>query len=275
MTNTDRLHKKIELSGLIKIKTGIHIGDSKDSVEIGGVDLPVVRRKYDGQPYLPGSSIKGKMRCLLEQASGKVTNETGDQFRFEEGNKIHALFGCIPKKKKDEKEKESDSNPSRIIVRDAYLVDQSATFLKGLESTDMPYTEVKFENVINRVSGVAEHPRQIERVPAGAVFEVNFVINVFAPPKTDKETEEDVKKRVDKVEKDLLSTFKTAFNLLLDDYLGGHGSRGYGQIELVGGKLSKTVKEYKVEKGLLEITPPKETFVLLDDLCKCSTKSSD
>jgi CRISPR-associated protein Csm3 len=235
-----RLTKSILLSGQIKLLTGLRIGDSKDSVEIGGVDLPVVRRKDNSQPYLPGSSIKGKMRCLLEQAYGIVDNSF-DDLKGKTGSDISALFG-------------SKGNFSCIRVRDAFMEPKSAEQFFRLESTDMPYTEVKFENTIDRVRGVALHPRQIERVPAGAVFEVNFVINVFA--------ENDDKAREN--EKQLLSTFRTAFNLLLDDYLGGHGSRGYGQIELINGKLSRTDKSYRLDGDTLKIEiSPASDYVIV------------
>jgi CRISPR-associated protein Csm3 len=73
-----------------------------------------------------------------------------------------------------------------LIVRDAVLTEESRSFLLGASNLDMPYTENKWENVIDRTKGVAEHPRQTERVPAGAVFHAEFVLNVWD---NDNETE--------------------------------------------------------------------------------------
>jgi CRISPR-associated protein Csm3 len=217
-----KLKKKIFIKAQVELVTGLHIGDSKESVEIGGLDNPVVRRKDNNQPYIPGSSVKGKMRCLLDQVYG--INPDGSCKNT--GGIIEKLFGASENKKEN-----YESIPSRLIVRDAYLTQEWAEKLKNSEYTDMPYTEVKFENVINRVKGTAEHPRQIERVPAGAQFELNFVINIF-------EGDDESK---------LLNLFEKGIELLQDDYLGGSGSRGYGQIKIViQEKKEKSASEYMV-----------------------------
>ena len=78
------------------------------------------------------------------------------------------------------------------------------------------------ENVVHRVKGTAEHPRQMERVPAGVTFDVEFIINVWD---TDGNGEE------------LIKLLEKGINALENDYLGGSGSRGYGQIKF--GNLEK------------------------------------
>ena len=156
-----KLDKKIRINTTIELITGLHIGGSSDNVEIGGIDNPVIKiATKDNQPYIPGSSLKGKMRCLLEQIAGSA--EVG-------GNGvINNLFGY------------SKSNqPSKLIVRDAMLQKESAEKLRNCDNLDMPYTEGKWENVIHRVNGTAEHPRQTERIPAGVSFDVEFIINVW------------------------------------------------------------------------------------------------
>ena len=107
-----------------------------------------------------------------------------------------------------------DNKPSKLIVRDSMMSEASKEQLLSCDNLDMPYTENKFENVIDRVRGVAEHPRQTERVPAGVVFNVEFVINIWD---TDDETK-------------FLHLLEKGIRLLERDYLGGSGSRGYGQI---------------------------------------------
>ena len=211
-----RLIKKIKVTTTLELITGLHIGGSNDNVEIGGIDTPVIKiATKNNQPYIPGSSIKGKMRCLLEQIAG--TSEVGGG-KLKEGQKrtidqqrINNLFGYS-----------EDNLPSKIIVRDAYLQEDCVTTLLSCDNLDMPYTEAKMENVINRVQGTAESPRTIERIPAGVFFDVEFIINVW-------DTDEDGKP--------LFKLLENGIKALENDYLGGSGSRGYGQIKF--GELKK------------------------------------
>lgn len=200
----ERLVKKIRIETTIELLTGLHISGSKENVEIGGIDTPVIKlASKNEEPYIPGSSLKGKMRCLLEQAKGS-SKVGGDDV-------INNLFGFAPIEQNDKR----DTRPSKVIVRDAMLTRESANALRNCGSLDMLYTENKFENVIDRVRGVADHPRQIERIPAGAKFNVEMVVNVWD----------------DDNEKDLMALLKKGMNMLENDYLGGSGSRGYGQIK--------------------------------------------
>jgi CRISPR-associated protein Csm3 len=205
-----QLEKKIKFSGKLSLVTGLRIGDSKESVEIGGVDAPIVRRKDNNQPYLPGSSIKGKMRCLLDLVHGKSDAS-------QDGGLTCQLFGAADKRSG---QTIIDGNQSRLIVRDAYLTEESEEKLRNSPFTDMPYTEIKAENSINRIKGVADAPRFFERIPAGSEFYVEFIINIF----------------VGDNEMKLLATFHNALALLQNDYLGGSGSRGYGQVQVILGQ---------------------------------------
>lgn len=192
-----KIVKKIKITAILDVKTGLHIGGNSESVEIGGIDNPVIKiATRNNQPYIPGSSLRGKMRCLLEQVAG-ATEVGGNE-------EVNKLFGFSKK-----------GVLSKLIVRDALLTVESESKLRSCEALDMPYTEGKWENVIDRVKGVAEHPRQTERVPAGAAFDVNFVINVWE----------------DDNEQGLLDLLWKGMRLLECDYLGGSGSRGYGQVE--------------------------------------------
>lgn len=205
-----QLVKKIKINTSITLITGLHIGGNSENVEIGGIDNPVIKMaSKDNVPYIPGSSLKGKMRCLLEQAAG------APQVGLDA--KVNNLFGIT-----ENKTIHTNNQPSKIIVRDAMLSEESKKMLLECDNLDMPYTESKFENVIDRVKGVAEHPRQTERVPAGAVFNAEFILNIWD----------------DDDEQDLMALFKKGIHLLENDYLGGSGSRGYGQIKF--GELEKT-----------------------------------
>ena len=215
-----KLYKKIIKRGTLHLITGLHIGDSKETTDIGGVDSPVIRRKDNNEPYIPGSSLKGKIRSLLDIAHGQ-TDTTKNGIHV-----IGRLFGNIDKNK---------GVPSRLIVRDAYLSSSSSQEIRESEFTDMPFTEVKFENIINRVRGTAEHPRQIERIPAGAKFEVEFIINIIS----------DNEQEAYENEQEFIELLEAGFRLLEDDYLGGSGSRGYGQVKFTWNEpIVKTIEHY-------------------------------
>lgn len=193
-----KLVKKIKINTTITLLTGLHVGGSADSVEIGGIDNPVIKLGSKGnQPYIPGSSLKGKMRSLLEQIAGSA--------KVGEDKEVVKLFGSADAK---------NPLPSRLIVRDAMLTPQSEQELRNCGTLDMPYTENKYENTIDRVRGTAEHPRQTERVPAGAIFSAEFILNVW---EGESESEQ-------------LALLRKAMTALENDYLGGSGSRGYGHI---------------------------------------------
>ncbi len=216
-----QLNKKIKVKTTIELITGLHIGGNSDNVEIGGIDNPVIKvSTKKNQPYIPGSSIKGKMRCLLEQIAGSP-EVGGGKKKFddkpEEIQRIINLFGFA-----------NDNKPSKIIVRDAYMNDTSLEELQKCDNLDMPYTESKWENVIDRIKGTAEHPRQMERVPAGVIFDVEFIINIWDDDK----------------EEDFLALLLEGINALENDYLGGSGSRGYGQI-----KFGRAPKYYKADNS--------------------------
>lgn len=225
-TNARKLIKKIFYQYEMELITGLRIGDSKESVEIGGVDAPVVRRKDNQQPYIPGSSLKGKIRCLLELAFGI----NADSKCKNEGYSVQELFGAS-----ENSEKKLPNIPSRLIVRDSYLTNEWVEKLKNSEFTDMPYTEIKAENKIDRLTGTAKDPRFFERIPAGAKFNVEFVINIFEGDD----------------EKELTDLLEKGIQLLEMDYLGGSGSRGYGQVKFIN--LKKMEKNINIENHKIEI----------------------
>lgn len=196
----NKLLKKIVLTYKIDIVTGLHIGASNESIEIGGIDKTIIRRGIDGIPYIPGSSIKGKIRCLLEQTYG--ASSIGN---CKEVNNVFGITGSnLP------------TIPSKIIFRDAFLSTQSKKVLEDCEALDLPFSEVKMENSIKRVEGTAENPRKVERIPAGAEFLAEIVINVWNSPDDGNQS---------------MALLEKGIRALENDYLGGNGSRGYGQVK--------------------------------------------
>jgi len=229
--------RKIELKGRIVITfdieavTGLHIGGSDAGVEIGGVDKTVIRDKLTNRPYIPGSSLKGKMRSLLEKYNGLPQNK-----RIGQGY-IHTCDNAPGYKKCDVCQvfgvpgELKFATPTRLVVRDVFLGAESAKKLEAAQ-TDLPYTEVKTEVSIDRVTSAA-NPRQMERVPAGAKFEhaemILSLYEIHLEDGTATKALEDLKR---------LSVLLEAMQLVEDDYIGGLGSRGSGKVAFKDIKLS-------------------------------------
>ena len=208
------LKGKLLIKGTIKLITGLHIGTSGDFSAIGAVDTIVIRDSVTNKPMIPGSSLKGKMRYLLARTKYNSSLETKEI--KEEDECIKRLFGS--------------SEPimsSRLQFQDILLSDKSIEEFKEFEF-DLPHTEIKYENTIDRTTGIA-NPRQLERVPAGSEFDFQVVYNV--------EDAEEVKEDMENI---LLM-----MDVLEDDYLGGHGTRGYGRIKFKN--LSLELKTYTEE----------------------------
>ncbi|MDR1448071.1 MAG: type III-A CRISPR-associated RAMP protein Csm3 [Candidatus Ancillula sp.] len=191
-------YAKIEISGKLLVKTGLHIGGSTAFAAIGATDSPVIVDTFSGRPIIPGSSIKGKMRTLLS----KVLNENPKANHSDDDEKIRRLFG----------DTKSPSLPSRLLFQDLIMTEDEAQNLRNRGARTL--TEVKFENTINRKTAVA-NPRQIERVIAGSQFDFLVIYDVL----NTEEIQED------------LENLRLGIKLLEFDYLGGSGSRGYGRVE--------------------------------------------
>lgn len=211
---TIKLNKKIVYTGKIQVVTGMHIGGTNTAMGIGGPDKFIVRNPLSGIPYIPGSSLKGKMRALIEMADGTIDAKEGAT--SDPDSNAGYLFGTASGSEKN--------RASRIIVRDAEMdVSHPELFSK----CDLPFAESKTESSIDRVRARST-PRTFERVPAGAEFKFEIIINVF-------DTED---------EKRLCDTFKRAVSLLENDYLGGQGSRGYGQVKIVFDNIDGVTKTF-------------------------------
>ena len=220
---------KIVLEGEIICQTGLHIGAGKGSLEIGGADNPVVKDAF-GIPYIPGSSLRGRLRALLEQALGLaipselvyLSKRKGQEVRIHQSDRpddeVCILFGRTPgrvEKVTGESSDTTGATPARLTFYDAPLVMESITS-QMRENLDDELTEVKSENAVDRITSQA-NPRTLERVPAGARFRFRVVLDVLC--------EED---------RPLLARVAEALRLLEDDALGGGGSRGSGRVTFTG-----------------------------------------
>lgn len=186
------------ISGTIELVSGLHIGGSGDTIEIGGMDNPVIKNPLNSEPYIPGSSLKGKIRCLLEWKLGKTKIcECGDC-------QICRLFGCAESRKV--------KGPTRLLFHDCSL---TKNWSQRFHSGELPL-EAKYEVTIDREKGKVGGggPRQTERVPAG----VSFVFELSYRRFDTADWEED------------FTMIREGLRLLQMDALGGSGSRGYGRI---------------------------------------------
>ncbi|HMQ89076.1 MAG TPA: type III-A CRISPR-associated RAMP protein Csm3 [Flavilitoribacter sp.] len=237
------------LRGKIECVTGLHIGGNQEKLEIGGLDTPVVRDPVTEYPYIPGSSIKGKLRNLLEYITGALNKP----FQGELGNvslaeEIVRLFGIGAEVKElandekkwkeqfDETEKENkkeylqhvkslkNTGLTRLIIRDA-LPDQATKDLWEEYLSEENYTEFKAENFVDRLTSAA-NPRFIERVVAGSKFDLEMVYTVY------RGFEDSDEKALEKAQEDL-KLLKLALRLLESNFLGKSGSRGYGRVKFL------------------------------------------
>lgn len=194
---------RLIIRGKINVLTGLHIGTG-GSGGIGLVDNPVIRDPLTRRPIIPGSTLKGRLRHALEMILGSESAE------------VWRLFGA----KVDAFDKKGSG---RICLRDAHLTDDSAKALESVD-TDSLYVEIKTENRIDRARGVAEHPRQSERLPAGAIMHFEIIYNAY-----------DQKEVLDD-----LQNIEAALRFVEDEYIGGSGTRGYGKVEFEVEELAYT-----------------------------------
>lgn len=257
------------IRGKIETKTGLHIGGSKEKMQIGGVDLVVIRNPRNNQPYIPGSSFKGKMRHLLEYVTGGVNEPFGGVL----GNvsvrpEIVRLFGIGAEvtelahdSKQLEKEMEKakgkgekdylanvralkDVGLPRLIFRDAYPDAGTVADWTNLGS-DSDYTEYKAENTIDRLTSAA-NPRFIERVTEGSWFDFEIVYTAYGNDPAGPSKEE-----LDVIDADIRNLL-AGLRLLENSALGKAGTRGYGKVKFhVAKPLWLLTKDY------LEGTPEK------------------
>lgn len=214
----------VEIIGTIELKSGLHIGSGDNEMHIGGTDNPVIKHPHTNDPYIPGSSVKGKMRSLLEWHAGLVEFNQGKPFgykqldavkqvsieKYQNAKNLIKLFGISGGDSLDQLQAK-EIGPSRLSFRDSAM---SFSWRDQISERNLPLTEIKFENSINRISGTAENPRNTERVPAGAEFD--FVLCLKQLEGDDTEA--------------LMAMVITGLKLLEMDALGGSGSRGYGKL---------------------------------------------
>lgn len=239
-------YKKVE--GIIEVVTGLHIGGSTSIIEIGGKDNPVIKHPVTREPYIPGSSLKGKMRSLLEWKHGLINSANPGSREFGEVHQcdrkvcpVCVVFGSSAEK--------SSSGPTRLIVRDAVISTDYKEKQKEKDINWIPLdiTEDKYENTINRITAKA-NPRNFERVVSGVEFSFEMIFRIFDVPANGKDGFDNGKQ-----DEELFMEVLEGLRLVESDALGGAGSRGSGQV-----KFFVKLPDSDDNKTLDEITT--ETF---------------
>ncbi|MFC3931594.1 type III-A CRISPR-associated RAMP protein Csm3 [Streptococcus dentapri] len=208
-------YAKVKISATLHLDSGLHIGGSSAYAAIGSVDSPVIKDPVTHLPIIPGSSLKGKMRALLSKTD--YNNNTSSDLG-KDSDKISRLFG---------NSKKEEFKVGRLIFRDVFLTNKKDLDNRGVHS----YTEVKFENTIDRITAEA-NPRQIERAIRTSEFGFEVIYEI-----TDKS--------IDQVSEDI-AILRDGIHLLEMDYLGGSGSRGYGKVSFKDLKAETVYGDYDV-----------------------------
>lgn len=217
--------KIITLSGKIELLSGLHIGGGDDTMKIGGIDNAVVKNINSNEPYIPGSSLKGKMRSLLEWNLGLVGLGDGKPFGSDTLEKIKNTHGNDKVLIKNAENLirifgDSNANSKKTFQAGITRISVADCSLNAERNKNQVLSEAKYENTINRKDGTASNPRQTERVPAGIIFDYDIRLKVL-----EGDEEEEFKALIER-----------ALELLEKDYLGGSGSRGYGRIKFIESK---------------------------------------
>lgn len=209
-----------EIKGKIVLESGLHIGAGDTEMHIGGTDNPVVKHPHTGLPYIPGSSLKGKVRSLLEMESGLMTKTDGKPLQTSQLNKLNGeqkekctkilkVFGSSGA----DSEGIAELGSTRVSFADCPVSDR---WQEKVREERLGFFEVKSENTIDRIRGTAEHPRFIERVPADTEFDFTVSLKILGAE-----------------DNELFDYLLFGLKLLEMDALGGSGSRGYGKIKFV------------------------------------------
>jgi CRISPR-associated protein Csm3 len=208
-----------KFTGCLELLSGLHIGSGNNEMHIGGTDNPVLKNPVNGEPYIPGSSLKGKIRSLLEWKLGVVSQTEGKPLGFSDipqlpevqqqpAKTLLKLFGGAPEGANQDMKLVEEIGPTRLAFWDCSL---KKDWVDEMKRRNLLLTETKMENMIDRIRGVAEHPRNTERVPAGAAFDFALTLRVHD-------------------DEDLLGMVFEGLKLLELTGLGGSLSRGYGKV---------------------------------------------
>lgn len=204
--------KVVRLKFGIRLDEGTRIGGSGGGLEIGEMvdaNLSAIRNPANNEFYIPGSSLKGKLRSVLERELDKTSGDGREPCSCGRPDcLVCTVFGA-------HKNTKPECGLTRIVVRDAYMSDDSKKAFAEASAAGKATVEYKTENVINRRSGAAEHPRTGERLLPGTIFNGEILLHVYE--------KDDPRKLADFV--------RHGLGVIQDaSSLGAGGSRGSGRV---------------------------------------------
>jgi CRISPR-associated protein Csm3 len=298
-----KLAGKIRIESILLVETGLHIGGGGETLDIGGLDKPVIRDPLTQQPYLPGSSIKGKLRSILERLHNKSLNREGngiyryesddvvdgytdvstkgspDQFIFFEGARtcpVSRLFGStggrncwIPSSElRDSVERVKDVAPKMINGLEHVKIKQGDNAPARLIVRDChldPHSVEKLKLVDTGLYMTEwKFENGIDRITSAA--NPRQVERVPAGSEFKFELVYTIENEEQVIED--LKNLAIALAILEDDALGGHGSRGYGKIKFQQIKFfSRSLDQYRgIGDTTIDWTSPRITFANTSEL---------
>lgn len=280
MSTNIGLMGNIIIKGTLTAKTGLHIGASADTVEIGGIDSPVIKHPVTGEPYIPGSSLKGKMRSFAEKIEAAVDKDFEFNRYLDSAKKIrqHVCsdidFSYNASDNKGAKKcpvcrvygstgyNGKRNHPARIIVRDCMLTDDGD---KAIRPENLYIFEAKMENAIDRITAAAQ-PRTFERVPSGAEFRFEIIYKVQGDIENNNGKTQLLSSEINNIQKDIRNIFEI-LSLIEKDGLGGSISRGYGQVEFsLDNYECKYFKVGGTDEDFLPVNGDQDAITNLDQL---------
>ena len=210
------LDKYEEIAGVIHCLSGVRIGGNNNVIEIGTIDNPIIRNPITNHPYLPGSSLKGKMRSSLELILRRLT--TG-----KDGKTLGpcSCGKCVVCKLFGSGDSKSTFEPSRLIFRDCPLTQESAQTLQtAAQNSGVFFAEIKPGVRMNRATNTVAQGAffNFERVPEGTEFDFELVLRLYGDLDDDK------------ARADYRKTIAQGLCLIEKEGIGGKISAGYGKV---------------------------------------------
>jgi CRISPR-associated protein Csm3 len=292
---------KISIKSNLIVETGLHIGGGSENLDIGGLDKPVIRDPLSNQPYLPGSSLKGKLRSILERLHQKPLNRSGagvsryesddlvdgytaignDRFIAYQGARtcpISRIFGStggtkcwIKETAAQVEELDFDPTKSKTISNDKYVQIKGRNAPARLIVRDCHLDGASAAKLKQVDTGLYmtewKFENSIDRITAAANPRQFERVPAGAQFKFELVyTVEDMQQAQED-----LQNLAIALAILEDDALGGHGSRGYGKIRLKNFRIDyRSVDFYKriVAGTKQEIDPDSSIDTTIDLLAR-------
>jgi CRISPR-associated protein Csm3 len=267
---------KIIITSQLILETGLHIGGGVGNLDIGGLDKAVIRDPLTRQPYLPGSSLKGKLRSILERLLQKPLNRSGGGVARYESDDLETGYTEIGNNNFIQYEGAKTCQISRVFGSTgnpkcwvpATLDTQELDVDNKARQKDIngkPHIQIKGRNSPARLIVRDAHLKstsvdKLKKIDTGLYmtewkFENSIDrITAAANPRQFERvpagseftfemvyTVEDRDQAVEDIK-----NLAIALAVLEDDALGGHGSRGYGKIRFEEFKIeSRSVDYYR------------------------------